>query len=492
MASRTNRPPPEPKLRPAAALHSMNPRAAALLAALEPHAAVEGDPWSRLRCLLEKHVGTEFGRAHGFGSIRSPKEFREAIPPMNYEDHRSWIERAANGERGVLACGELLGFERTSGTSSQPKWIPLTAGLQEEFARGLAAWFGGWRTRRPEVFAGRAYWALSPAGMAAEITPGGLPVGMASDAAYFPGAVGARLAEWLVVPGLSGDLSTLFEETAEALLATPDLSLVSVWSPTFLLGIDAAVQRRRPGKTWSDLWPKLALASCWADASSAPWIPLLQERLGKVAIEPKGLLATEGITSLPAAVDGSPRLAAECHWHEFIDDTGRFTELRDLIAGRDYEVLLSTAGGLFRYRSGDRVRVTATTGHPRLRFTGRGGTVSDLVGEKLHESEVLAALLESGGRGFLIAGPSRPGYELWLEDEALAAGIVDLLRRNPYFDQALRLRQLEPPRIHRLPAGWPLKLAASLATLRGARLGDVKLPLLITNIRPEEVASWLA
>ena len=472
--------------------HIMNLHAAALLAALEPRAAVAGDSWPRLRNLLERHAATAFGRAHGFATILSPEDFREAIPPMNYEDHRSWIERCANGEVGVLACEEPSGFERTSGTSSRPKWIPLTAGLQEEFARGLAAWFGGWQTRRPEVFAGRAYWALSPAGMAPEITPGGLPLGMTRDAAYFPDAVGERLAEWLVVPDLSGDLSALFEETADALLATPELSLVSVWSPTFLLGIDAAVQRRRPGKTWNELWPKLALASCWADASSAPWILLLRERLGTVAIEPKGLLATEGITSLPDAIDGSPRLAAECHWHEFLDEAGRFTELRDLKAGSAYEVLLTTAGGLFRYRTGDRVRVTATNGLPRLRFTGRGGEVSDLVGEKLHESQVLAAFLQSGSRGFLVADPRRPGYDLWLEDEDRAPGIVDLLRRNPYFDQALRLRQLALPRVHHLQDDWPFKLAASLATLRGGRLGDVKLPLLIVNIPAEEVTSWLA
>lgn len=470
----------------------MNPRAADLLAALAPHAEVAGDPWSRLIGLLEKHAGTAFGRAHDFAAIRDPRDFREAIPPMNYEDHRSWIDRSAEGERGVLACDEPCGFERTSGTSSRPKWIPLTAGLQVEFARGLAAWFGGWRTRRPAIFAGRAYWALSPAGMAAETTPGGLPVGMSGDAAYFPEAVGARLADWLVVPDLSGDLSTLFEETADALLATPDLSLVSGWSPTFLLGIDDAVRRRRPGRTWSELWPRLALASCWADASAAPWIPLLRERLGKVAIEPKGLLATEGITSLPDAVDGSLRLAAECHWHEFLDAGGRFTKLNDLKPGCDYEVLLTTAGGLFRYRSGDRVRVTATGALPRLRFTGRSGGVSDLVGEKLDENQLLDAFLKSGSRGFLVADPRRPGYDLWLEDEEKAAEIVHLLRQNPYFDQALRLRQLAPPRTRRLPAGWLLKLPASLATRRGGRLGDVKLPLLISNSSPEEIEQWLA
>ena len=92
----------------------------------------------------------------------------------------------------------------------------------------------------------------------------------------------------------------------------------------------------------------------------------------------------------------------------------------------------------------------------------------------------------------VVADRARPGYDIWLEDSALLDPIVDLLRRNPYFHQALELRQLAPPRIRRLPAGWPLKLSASLAALRGARLGDVKLPLLIVNIPPEEVASWLA
>ena len=136
----------------------MNPQAAALLASLEPWSATPGDGWTRLRGLLEKHADSDFGRHHGFDAIRSPVDFRAAIPPMDFEAHRSWIERAAAGEKQVLACDEPIGFERTSGTSSRAKWIPLTTGLQEEFARGLAAWFGGWKRRCPEVFAGRGYW----------------------------------------------------------------------------------------------------------------------------------------------------------------------------------------------------------------------------------------------------------------------------------------------------------------------------------------------
>ncbi len=471
----------------------MNPQAEELLASLDRWSAPADDPWLRLQELLVKHEDSDFGRAHDFKSIRSPDDFRAAIPPLDYEAHRSWIERTANREEGVLACDKIIGFEKTSGTTSQAKWIPISKGLRQEFARGLASWFSGWLQRRPEVFAGRAYWAISPPGMKPEVTRGGLPVGMTSDAAYFPHNVGEKLAGWLVIPELSGNAEAVFEETAEALLATPDLSVVSVWSPTFLLGIDAALRRMRGEFSWRDLWPRLALVSCWADASSAQWIPRLSERLGGIPIEAKGLLATEGITSLPDAIDGSPRLASECHWHEFIDVEGRFIEIADLTIGQMYEVLITTGGGLFRYRSGDRVRVTGTgaDGRQRLRFVGRAGDVSDLVGEKLTESQVLVALVASGSRGFMVADRERPGYVLWLEDPLRAGAVERVLRRNPYFEQAVALRQLGPLAVRPLPEEWSVKLTNALSRNRGCRIGDVKLPVLLTQITPGEVAAWL-
>lgn len=468
----------------------MNAQAAELLVTLRQWRTPPDNAWSRLSKLLEKNSDSEFGRAFGFDSIRTPRDFRSAIPPMSYEQHRSWIERAAAGEPRVLACDELIGFERTSGTSSEAKWIPITTGLQEEFACGLATWFGAWETRIPEVFGGRSYWAISPPGMKQEFTLGGLPVGMTSDAAYFPSDIGECLANWLILPSLSGNTGSFFEETAEALLAAPDLSLVSVWSPTFLLGIDAAVRRLRGGRTWSEIWPKLARVSCWADASSAMWIPRLQERLGKIPVEAKGLLATEGITSIPDAIDGSPRLAERCHWLEFIDETGTYVSRSELRVGGIYEILLTTAGGLFRYRSGDRVRVVGCCAEttPHLRFVGRADGTCDLVGEKLHETHVIEVL---AGRGLMVADATRPGYDLWLEDLSDLPAIERCLRLNPYLDQALTLHQLKPLRIRRLPDEWYSKLADRLASHRGCRIGDIKPPVLLTRETPEEVASWL-
>ena len=55
-----------------------------------------------------------------------------------------------------------------------------------------------------------------------------------------------------------------------------------------------------------------------------------------------------------------------------------------LIAGRDYQVIVTTGGGLYRYPLGDRIRVTGFVhGAPCFRFVGREGLVSDFFGEKL-------------------------------------------------------------------------------------------------------------
>ena len=467
----------------------MNRDARDLLDALDALPARRGSPWDRLREDLETWGGTQFGKAHGILEICSEADFREAVPVRNYDRYRSWIDKVAAGEKSILPCGEVLAFERTSGSGGGAKLIPLTEGMREDFAHGLKAWTGGWRRDCPEVFGGSAYWAISPPGIAGGTTAGGLPVGMESDGSYFPGRIGAALSDWLVVPELSGKTENVFRETAEKLLATPDLSLVSVWSPTFLLGIDAEISRIRPGKTWREIWPKLALVSCWADAASARWIPVLQERLGGIRIEPKGLLATEGVTSIHIA--GNARLAHECHYHEFIDGEGNLIPQESLRVGMECEVLLTTSGGLMRYRSGDRVRITgfAKRGLPEMRFLGRKGMVCDLVGEKISEEAVAEAL--AGARGFLSADAEVPGYDLWIEETDLAGGVLARLRESPYFRQALELGQLAPVGIRCLRNGWATALSVALARRQGCRIGDVKLPVLLKQEQPGEVAEWL-
>lgn len=208
-------------------------------------------------------------------------------------------------------------------------------------------------------------------------------------------------------------------------------------------------------------------------------------------MEPKGLLATEGITSIP--VGGKARLAHECHYHEFLNGDGNHLPQGSLRAGMECEVLLTTSGGLMRYRSGDRVRITGfnSAGVPEMIFVGRKGKACDLVGEKLSEDAVSDAFTQAGARGFLAAVPDAPGYELWIEEKDRAPEVLRHLKTNPYFQQALELGQLAPIGIQALRQGWATDFSLMLARRQKCRIGDVKLPLLIVQRQAGEVAEWL-
>ena len=68
----------------------------------------------------------------------------------------------------------------------------------------------------------------------------------------------------------------------------------------------------------------------------------------------------------------------------------------ELRTGESYTVIVTTGGGLWRYRLGDLVEVDGFIGATRsLRFLGRGASVSDLCGEKLAETFATHAIAAS-------------------------------------------------------------------------------------------------
>ncbi len=415
---------------------------------------------------VQPNASTAFGREHGFANILSYEDFVKAVPLQKYEEVKPWIERALSGESRVLTAEEPIGFEVTSGTSNAVKVIPVTPMFQRELAMALSTWMQGWEKKYPGVFDGAAYWSISPRLGEGRVTPSGVALGFDDDGAYFPEDVRFAMERWLVMPeNRQGDL---FETTARALLETPGLRSVSVWSPVFFLRLDEAIGKK---ETWSEIWPELRVVSCWADAQAAMWREKVMERLGdRVVLEPKGLLATEGVTSIPIG-EGS-KLARGVHFHEFIDcETGDVS--LSIQTGRRYEVVLTTGAGLYRYRTGDLVE--ADKGD-RVTFIGKSGDCSDLVGEKLDGEQVAKAFKKAGTSGFMRVGREELSYELWVIRNARE--VLACLRENMHFAKALDTGQLAECGLKILPPDWASRSARYLAIERGTREGDVKLPVL--------------
>jgi hypothetical protein len=499
----------------------------------DPRAAQE----RLLGAYLRDNAETAFGRAHGFSDIRSVEEYQDRVPLAGDADYAPWIDRIANGEAAVLTRAPVHVLQSTGG-STRAKLVPYTATLQRELRRAVAPWIVDLCRRYPAVARGRSYWAISPIGSAGTVTSGGIRVGFEEDADYLGGPWRWLVDASLAVPGavsLATDIDSFRYLTLLFLLAADDLALISVWHPSFLTLLlealprhwDALLSGLRTGVPcvprpvtaevlavvgqWARprprraaelaalgphrvdrLWPRLALVSCWGDGHAALHVPELHRLFPGVPVQPKGLLATEGCVTIP--FEATSPLAVGSHFFEFLEDDGQPRLAHELQPNSVYSIVLTTGGGLYRYRLEDRV---VCTGHlratPTLRFLGKQGHVSDLCGEKLDErfvAEALAELFRSVGLAprFALLAPDddgrRPGYTLYLESaggvpDELAAALEAALSGHGDYRYAAALGQLHPARIFRIASDG---LAAYLRRCQehGQRLGDIK-PLALSS-----------
>jgi hypothetical protein len=457
-----------------------------------------------LRATLRRNTDCEFGRAHGFETIRSVRAYRDAVPTSTWDDYIDATDRIARGTAGVLTTERVRLLEPSSGSTSASKLVPYTRSLKAEYQRGLTPWLHDLFRAYPRLMRGRSYWSITPPGEAlAELRgrypagSGRVPIGFDADDDYL-GPVAKRLVNlvFAVPPDVArtSDTDRFLDDTCVHLLAAGDLALVSVWNPTlFLILLDRMRERadellpRLPTRRdavagalrdgdWAALWPGLALISCWAEAAAAAPAAALASRFPGVVIQPKGLLATEGFVSLPLTAAGGAVLSARSHFFEFFEAAAdapiapladAMLMAHELEVGHRYGVVLTTGGGLYRYRLGDLVEVTGRFGVlPVLRFLGRLDRVSDLVGEKLSEEFVIRVLAVCGVADATLAAAD-DHYELRVRasDPSVAARVDDALRANFHYDHARRLGQLGPVLL--APPSSPL------AATRG-RLGDVK------------------
>jgi hypothetical protein len=483
-----------------------------------------------LQEMLAKSAATAFGREHGFSSIRTTSDYQKDVPVRDFTELEPYIQRAAAGERNVLTADQVKSFALSSGSSAASKLIPYTSPLLCDFRRGITPWMGGLFLEYPSLLLGKAYWQISPVGLNAGISSGGIRMGFGEDSEYFGPFRGALVRATLAVPervaGIA-EMDSFRFETLRHLLACGNLRFISIWNPSFLtlllaevgnllpslihrIGIDGSAKRasqlqrifdeyegadftrrNRAGHTLGEaIWPKLRVISCWSDAGAREAALRLKAAFRSVAIQPKGLLATEGIVSLPWRAEGSA-LAICSHFFEFVEagtDTPKLAH--ELETGRTYAIILTTSGGLYRYRIGDLVEVTGWIDQcPLLQFRGKENDVSDMVGEKLnglHAVRATKELLAHYGiqpMFWMLApehGEPAPCYTLYIQSQSavpheLISELDAELRKNFHYAYSQRLGQLCPLKLFLIdPESSPELDYMQAQAARGRRMGGIK------------------
>lgn len=483
-----------------------------------------------LQNCLRRNQKTIYGQKFQFAQIQTINQFRAQVPLVTYEEMESWIERMANGEQDILFDGRPILFERTGGSTGGSKLIPYSMESLVDFQIAILPWLAD-VIKSYQLTTGCAYWAISPATRVAEKTAGGIPIG-ASDGVYLGEKAIPAFMALSAVPAWVAEMTQVEEwqlATLYWLVRKPDLELISVWSPTFFTTLlDGLEQHKKELKSllnnggeiaahplekdlealqrlhlyddsqedtpnYQILWPHLKLVSCWGDASSKPFYEDLTHRLPQAKFQRKGLLSTEGIVTIPNK-EGYHELTVHAGYYEFLDNEERSWLPQELIPGEQYQVVITTAGGLYRYCTGDYVICEHKQADlPRLRFIGRLALVSDLVGEKLTEAFVTQCL--QGISGFKLLVPildskdTKPKYGLVVDDNnemdstTIANHVEEQLSLNAQYAYARQMGQLEPLTIYRISD--PLATYMNWALQNGKRMADIKIP----SLHPE--TDWL-
>ncbi|CAM5687220.1 GH3 auxin-responsive promoter family protein [Streptomyces aurantiogriseus] len=398
-----------------------------------------------LEDLLEFNSGTEYGRKYGFGRIRTVEEFRRAVPVQRYADLAPWIERAAAGEANVLTADRPEVFFTSSGSTGAHKKIPVTprfmkttffpfyftawAPLAEHFAEVL---------QRPDAVLNLKHDPLA----APPTTASGRPHVGASQVDF-----GARFGEPLSAePGTAAPWGSLPVPVADGdhlekmylrlrLAVESDVRCVIGINPAMVAAVpyqlhhwwerivrevrDGTLGGRpfttpNPGRAAeferlaarhgtvlpAHIWPHMRVLFCWTTGLASLYLPRLREQYGPgVTLLPAPVAASEGPVGV--ALDRHPTagsLVVTAALYEFADadaDLGPDTPTllpHELEPDRDYHVVFSHVGGLYRYAVGDVVRVVDRVGGvPRLEYNGRAA-LSDHAGERLREAQVIRAL----------------------------------------------------------------------------------------------------
>jgi hypothetical protein len=330
---------------------------------------------------------TEYGRHHGVQAGADYESWREKLPIVDWEDVAPWI--AEERERpGSLVGDPVVQWTRSRCGSCGHKLVPYTSSLKNSFARALSLWGHDLLSSGLKLRRGYCYLEIDPP----EVRWRGTAE-IADDADYVAGPIAALMRYALVVDSRARELrssESFSRVVALSLIAAPELEVISLFHPSeFLTLLDYIVTHsgelaalldtgrvtcenmtfefarppatRRAALLAGDLvqlWPELKIVSTPAEHVDAPSAAEIARRLPHALHQGKGVLTTEAPLTIPLDRAGGMVPIVNEVFYELELDDGTVHRLQDAVVAREYTVVISQAGGLVRYRTGERVRVT--------------------------------------------------------------------------------------------------------------------------------------
>jgi len=343
-----------------------------------------------LQDLVTSAQYTEFGRKYDFSSLYTVRDFKKAVPIHEYDDLKPYITRIMEGEQNLLWNTPINWFAKSSGTTSdKSKFIPISnESLEDNHFRGAKDVLTLYYQFNPysDLLTGKGL-----------IIGGSHTVHQINDETHY-GDLSAVLLQnspfwgkWVRTPELSIALMDEWESKIEKLAQhTIHENVTSISGvPTWTMVLFRRILEITGKQTIAEVWPDLELY-LHGGVSFVPYREHFEKLIGKPINYLEMYNASEGVFAAQDSPDADGMLLFTDHGifmefmplEEYGKDEPKTIGLRDVELSKNYALVISTNGGLWRYCIGDTVQFTSLNPF-RIKVSGRIKHYINAFGEEL-------------------------------------------------------------------------------------------------------------
>ena len=464
-----------------------------------------------LRGILNYAKDTVYGREHHFADILAAKDdkelyalYQQYVPAQEYEALRPYVERHKQGEANVLFPGKPIMYATTSGTTKEPKWVPITdVYLNSVYGKMTKVWLFNFIKNRPKVFTGKI---VSIVGKVIEgYAPDGTVFGSVSgvtqrDCPKFVKKLYASPADVFSITDYNARYYAIMRMGIER-----NITLIVTANPSTIVEmqnnvnefydqyvddiehgtlnkdlnispeIRAAIQpylKRNPERAAElralkqkygtvlpkHYWPNLQILNTWKCGNTKVYVDKFQHSFPEQMLHQEfGYFSSECRFGLVLDDTNNTVLFPHFHYYEFIEEHDlenehpHFLQLHELEQGKRYCPFVTTYAGLYRYNMNDLVEVGPNFENtPTVHMIQKVNGIVSMTGEKLHERQFIEAVhaaekeLQMPVKFFVgFADLSISAYHFYYEFEDLATTQQQAEQFTQKVDQVLQQSNIE-------------------------------------------------
>jgi hypothetical protein len=343
-----------------------------------------------LQNLVTSAQYTEFGRKYNFSELFTIRAFKEAVPIHDYEDIKPYIQRTMDGEQNILWNTPVFWFAKSSGTTSdKSKFIPISDESLEDChykaAKDVLTMYYNFNPDS-ELLTGKGL-VIGGSHTINQINPevqyGDLSAVLLQNTPYW--------GHWIRTPDLSIALLDEWEDKIEKLANNTIKENVTSISgvPTWTLVLFKRILEITGKKNIAEVWPSLELY-LHGGVSFTPYREQLKKIIGKDIHYLEMYNASEGFFAASEKPGDDGMLLFLDHGifmefmpvYEYGKRNPKTIGLDAVELGKNYALIISTNGGLWRYLVGDTIQFTSLRPY-KVKVSGRLKHYMNAFGEEV-------------------------------------------------------------------------------------------------------------